>query len=362
MAESTDFIRTADSALAVAARDPFAGIPTEPFVPRWPFNGGHKQTLASHFLRRSFDLALAAPGLTQETREVETEPGTRLKIICHWQPSAAAAKASQVTLLILHGLEGSGESGYMMGTAAKALAAGMNVVRMNQRNCGGMDYASPTLYHSGLSSDVKAVAHHLIERDGVQRLVLSGFSMGGNLVLKTTGEWGAEHPPQVKGTVAISPALDLAASADALHELQNRAYEWHFVRSLHVRFRRKAALFPGQGYDVSRLQGANSVRTFDNQITAPYGGFGNADNYYAKAAAANVVGQITLPTLVIHAADDPFIIITPQSRAQLEANPNIHYVETCTGGHCAFLAPPNQASAYDGRWAERQIVAFAQHF
>lgn len=325
----------------------FDGIPTEPFEPRWGFDGGHKQTLISHFLRRRFDLP--AP----ETREVETEPGTRIKLVCHWLPDAPA----RTTLLVLHGLEGSSDSGYVQGTTAKALAAGMNVIRMNQRNCGGMDHASPTLYHSGLSSDVKAIARHLIERDRVERLVLSGFSMGGNLVLKTTGEWGAEHPQQVKGTVAISPALDLAASADALHEPRNRAYEWYFVRNLHARYRRKVRLFPQ--YDLARLRGANSVRQFDHQITAPYAGFGTAANYYATAAAANVVGNIALPTLVIHAADDPFIIITPQSRAQLEANPSIHYVETRTGGHCAFLAPPQ---GYDGRWAERQIVAFASRF
>ncbi len=328
----------------------FDGIPTEPFHPRRWCDGGHQQTLASHFLRRQFQLPAS------EIREVETEPGTRLKLLCHWQPDAP----SRTTLLVLHGLEGSADSGYVMGTATKALAAGMNVVRMNQRNCGGMDHASPTLYHSGLSADVKAVARHLIERDGVKRLVLSGFSMGGNLVLKTVGELGMNAPQELKAAVAISPALDLAASADALHELQNRAYEWYFVRSLRARYRRKVKLFPQ--YDLARLRGSNSVRQFDDKITAPYSGFGNADNYYATAAAANVVGEIAIPTLVIHAADDPFIIITAKSRALLEANPHIHYVEPRSGGHCAFLAPADDGTGYDGRWAERQIVEFARRF
>src|SRR5207237_6614054 len=103
---------------------------------------------------------------------------------------------------------------------------------MNQRNCGGMDHCAPTLYNSNRSPDVAAVARHIIERDAVSRLVLIGFSMGGNLVLKLAGEWGSDAPAELRAVAAVSPAADLAASADALHEPANRIYEYYFLMQL----------------------------------------------------------------------------------------------------------------------------------
>ena len=132
---------------------------------------------------------------------------------------------SRLTLIIVHGLEGSVDSQYVIGTGSKAWAAGMNVVRMNMRNCGNTEKLTPTLYHSGLSADVGAVAEELIREDGLERIALVGFSMGGNLVLKLAGGWGDQAPPQVKAVATVSPAMDLAASADALHSWRNRLYE-----------------------------------------------------------------------------------------------------------------------------------------
>src|SRR5208282_3267609 len=148
--------------------------------------------------------------------------------------------------IVVHGLEGSSDSPYMVGMAAKGTAIGMNVVRFNQRNCGGTDALSPTLYHSGRSPDIARVAQHLIEHDRISRLALTGFSMGGNLVLKLAGEWGSQGPPQFRAVAAVCPAVDLAASADALHLPGNRLYEYYFVIRLRQRLREKARLFSGQ--------------------------------------------------------------------------------------------------------------------
>jgi len=256
-------------------------------------------------------------------------------------------------VIAVHGLEGSSDSQYLRGIAAKALAAGMNAVRMNQRNCGGTDSLAPTLYHSGLSGDVGAVAEALIRSEGLRRIALVGYSMGGNLVLKLAGEWRDTHP-ELAVVAAVCPALDLAASADALNEPANRLYEMHFVRRLKKRLALKAKLFPNR-FTVAAGNGASSVRAFDNQVTAPFSGFRDADDYYARAAAANVVGGISVPTLILHSADDPFIRIQPETVSKIAANRNIRFVETAHGGHCAFLAAPN---GYDGYWAERQIVDF----
>jgi len=316
----------------------------EPFLPRRPFIGGHAQTIVGNFMHRRN--ALPPP----EERLFEVEPGMRVLCHCHWQPE----RASAVTLIIVHGLEGSSESGYVIGTGNKAWLAGMNVIRMNMRNCGGTEALGPTLYNSSMSADVGVVTRTLLAEEKLQAIALAGFSMGGNLVLKLLGEWGSDAPPQVQAGAGVSPAMDLAASADALHDPANRIYEWRFLRGLRKRVRRKAELYPDL-YDLRYLRGLRSLREFDDQITARYCGFDGAQDYYTRAASANVLERITVPTLVLHAQDDPFIRVLPETREKLLNNPHITYVETAHGGHCAFLAQPN---GYDGRWAERQAIAF----
>jgi uncharacterized protein len=289
-----------------------------------------------------------------EERLVEVATGINVRCWCHWQHDRTRA----MTLVVVHGLEGSSESQYMMGVARNGLAAGMNVVLMNQRNCGGMDHCAPTLYNSSLSGDVAAVAKSVIENDGVSRFALVGFSMGGNLVLKCAGEWGRGGPPQFKAVAAVCPAMDLAASADALHAPSNRIYEWYFLLQLFRRIRTKAKYFPND-FDLTRLRGVTSLRLFDDRVTAPYCGFAGADDYYSRAAAANVVDRIAVAGLIIHAANDPFIRVRPETLRKIAANPNLTYVETADGGHCAFVGEPD-GNGYDGRWAEREVVEFVR--
>ena len=263
-----------------------------------------------------------------------------------------------MTVIVVHGLEGSSDSRYMLGIAAKGLALGMNVVRMNQRNCGGTEAQAPTLYHSGRSQDVAAVVQNLIEQDQVSRLVLVGFSMGGNLVLKLAGEWSDAGPSQFVAVAAVCPAVDLAASADALHLRGNRLYELYFLWKLNRRLRTKARLFPG-AFDTSRLRGVASLRDFDDRITAYYCGFTDADDYYDRAAAAHVVDRIAVPAFILHAANDPFIRILPETRRKFVDNPNISFLETTDGGHCSFLSAAN---GDDGHWAEIQVLEFLRRF
>lgn len=306
------------------------------------------QTIASFLLPRK--IHLPAP----EERLVEVAPGVKVRCRAYWQPDQTLQ--TTLTLIVVHGLEGSHESQYMQGIARNGLAAGMNVVLMNQRNCGGMDACAPTLYNSSLSGDVAAVARSVIQMDGVSRFALIGFSMGGNLVLKLAGEWGSDGPPEFRAVAAICPAMDLAASADALHEPGNRLYEWYFLWQLFRRFRAKAKLFP-QDFDPARLRGVTSLRMFDDRVTAYYCGFSGAEDYYERAAASRVVGRIAVPALIVHASNDPFIRVTRATRAQISANPNITYIETNDGGHCAFIGE-RDGHGDDGRWAEREVVEF----
>ncbi len=314
------------------------------FVPRRWLCGGHRQTLAGALLPRHN--ALPAP----QKRLLEVEAGTGVLTFCNWQPEPRCA----LTLVIVHGLEGSSESQYVIGTANKAWAAGMNVVRMNVRSCGASARFASTLYHSGLSQDVGTVVRELISGDKLPRIALAGFSMGGNMVLKLAGELGMDAPPELRAVAAVCPGIDLAVAADALHLWRNRLYEWNFVYNLRRSFRRKAGLYPNR-YHVGCLRGVHSLRAFDDVVTAPHWGFSGADDYYTRASAAPVLQRIAVPTLVIHALDDPFVRTTVETRARLAANPNVRLVETAHGGHCGFLAKPQ---GYDGRWAERRIIEF----
>ncbi|HZD33146.1 MAG TPA: alpha/beta fold hydrolase [Candidatus Angelobacter sp.] len=318
----------------------------EPFAPRRLFIGAHAQTLAGNFLPRGDELP------TPEERLIRVDPEMQVLCHCHWQPERTAA----TTIIIVHGLEGSTESQYVIGTGNKAWSAGMNVVRMNMRNCGGTENLGPSLYNSSMSADVGTIAMTLVRDENLQRIVLAGFSMGGNLVLKMLGEWGADAPAEIVAGVGVSPAMDLAASADALHERANLIYEWKFMRGLKRRIERKAKLYPDR-YDTRYLRGLRSLREFDDQITARYCGFSDAHDYYARAASSQFLDRIAVPTLILHSDDDPFIRILPETRRKIAENPHITYLETVHGGHCAFLA---EANGYDGRWAERQAIAFAQ--
>lgn len=327
-----------------------------PFHPRPWLSNAHLQTIAGNFLRRRDDL----PPCTSEL--VEVAPATAQLISsqvlchCHWQP--APFRADRLTVIVLHGLEGSSSSQYVTGNACKMWRAGFNVVRMNMRNCGGTEVLSPTLYHSGLSGDVGAVLRTLGARFDLHRFALCGYSMGGNLVLKLAGELRASDP-RLLAVATVSPALDLGASAHALHYPSNRIYERRFIRGLSKRFRQKASLFP-MVYDPSRADHLHSLIEFDDRITAHYAGFVSAADYYYRAAAARVLEGIAVPTLILHALDDPFVRVTDESRAEIHRNPNICLVETEHGGHCAFLAKSIPSANDDGYWAETTLLRFLQ--
>ena len=316
-----------------------------PFEPRLGLANGHLQTIVGNFLPRpAFRLSSEA-----ETVEVDQADGSRVLCHCHWQPEPAR----RLTLVLVHGLEGSSVSRYIMGIAARAWDAGCNVIRMNMRNCGGSEALTPTLYHSGLSDDVGAVVQHYAERFGLERVALVGYSMGGNMVLKLAGEWGSRPP--LLAVAAVCPAIDLAPGADALHEPLNRGYEWRFLLGLKARYTRKAKLFPRIYAPPREIGPIDSIRQFDNKIVARYWDFSDADDYYYRAASARVVDRIATPTLILFAKDDPFIRLLPETRAKLLSNPYVTFVETSHGGHCAYLS---RDRGNDIHWAEAAVIRY----
>jgi predicted alpha/beta-fold hydrolase len=288
-----------------------------------------------------------------EPRLIQVTPDTQVLAHCYWQPD----RTSRPAIVALHGLEGSSSAHYMLGIAEKGLAAGFNVILLNQRNCGGTERLGPGLYHSGLVDDAVLLVQQLAERDGILRVVVAGYSLGGNLALRLAGAHSRAALPSLKGVCAVSPVLDLEACVQALERRSNVVYQWNFVRNLKSRMRRKDLHFPGR-FDLSKLDAIGSIRAFDAAYTAPYFGYSSAEDYYHRAAALRVVDRIEVPALVVTAKDDPFVPHASFSDPGLLHNPNICLVMTQHGGHCGFLAASN-GSGDDGYWAERTIVDFA---
>ena len=288
-----------------------------------------------------------------ETRYFDVASDARVLAHCHWQ----AARRERPLLVALHGLEGSSHAHYMRGLADKAFAAGFSVVRLNQRNCGGTEALSAGLYHSGLTHDADVVIRELAARDGIARVIVAGYSLGGNLALKLAGDYGGQAPPELRGVCAVSPVLELSACVRSLERRPNVIYQWNFVRGLKARMRRKNACFP-ERFPLDRLPQIRTVREFDEVYTAPHFGYRDAEDYYHRASAMRVIDRIRVPALIVTAEDDPFVPVATFRHPSLTGNPHIQLLVTTHGGHCGFVETPSNGS--DGYWAERTIVEFAR--
>ena len=321
------------------------------YIPRRGLGNGHLMTIVGNFYPR----ANLLPAPDERIITVDDALNARVLCHCHWQPERQKA----LTVIIVHGLEGSSQSRYVIGTGSKCWQRGMNVVRMNMRTCGGTEHLSPTLYHNGMWRDIQRVMQSLAQSESLERFAIVGYSMGGNMVLKLAGELGTNVPAELLAVAGISPATDLAISAAALHEPGNIIYEMKFLLGLGERFRRKAKLHP-ELYDIKLARGNGSIVEFDERITAHYGGFANAQDYYEKCSSSAVLERISMPTLVIHSLDDPFIIMSQETRTKLQQNPNITFIEQTHGGHCAFLA--DRSHGAEGCWAETTIAQYFGQF
>ena len=288
-----------------------------------------------------------------ELRHFDVQADTKVLAHCYWQPERHAHPA----LLALHGLEGSSQAHYMRGLAEKGLKAGFSVVLLNQRNCGGTEQLSPGLYHSGLTSDVDHLVRELAGVDGISRLVVAGYSLGGNLALKLAGEYGNESPAALRGVCAVSPILEIAACTRALERRTNVLYQWNFVRALRNRMLRKERCHPGR-FALDGLDAVRTVRQFDEMFTAPHFGFRDAEDYYVRASAMRVIDRVSVPALIIAAEDDPFVPIEPFLDPAVEGNRNIRLVVTRRGGHCGFIS--NGSGNEDIYWAENRIIEFSR--
>lgn len=259
-----------------------------------------------------------------------------------WRPG------QQVAVLI-HGLGGSHQSGYLRRMAARLWEQGIRAIRLDLRGAGHGAALARRTYNAGCSADVRAVVEALHAQAPTSALVLVGFSLGGNVVLKLAGEAAADPLPGLERVAAVAPPIDLERCARLIMLPRNRLYERFFVQALLAQLREQQRLCPN--WEPVSLPRRLSLWEFDDRYTAPRGGYASAADYYRRASSLPLVPRIRVPTLLLTARDDPFIAV--ESFESLPAHPAIRVEIAPHGGHLGFLG-------WDGsggiRWAERRLV------
>ena len=262
-------------------------------------------------------------------------------------------------IILLHGLEGSGDAGYIASFAQESLTRGFGVHRLNMRTCGGTESLCETMYHSGLTGDTRHVLETIARRfPGPQFLV--GFSLGGNVALKLAGELGETQ--LLTGVIAISTPIDLAKSVRAIDKPSNILYARRFLDRLRSRIRRKSTLSPDV-YSEEGLDAVHNIWEFDDRFTAPLFGFGTAANYYATQSAMHFLDAIRVQTLVIAAKDDPLVPFESYQHAAFRTNGALTLLATEHGGHLGFLSRSRPRFWLDGislDWIEAQLASAKQ--
>jgi uncharacterized protein len=276
----------------------------------------------------------------------------RIATDCSWQRN----QRKHTTILIIHGLTGSSKAGYVRSIASKAFIQGFNVIRINLRNAGGTESLSKKLYHAGQSYDVNSIVRELIRKDKLKKIIITGFSLSGNICLKLAGEWSKKFPKQVKSIAVISPLIDLHASEPYLNSKENRFYRKRLFKTLRTMIANKSKYFPE--YSAKPMNKMTSFREFDDYYHSKYSEFKSANDYYTSQSAKRLLSKIRLPTLIIHSKDDTIVPIKPLKTSSAMTNPKIITLITKHGGHCGFLGKSCCPGDIDARWAENRVLEF----
>jgi len=261
-------------------------------------------------------------------------------------------------LVVLHGLTGCAQSDNVMATAAKGHARGFDVVRVDLRNSQADDTPSLGIGHAGRSEDLRATIRHVGKEAPGAAVAVIGFSLGGNITLKAAGEYGEDTPEALRAVATISVPIDLDDACTAIDDMrENWVYRTYFLKRLGRRYQRARSDRPDlfHAIDVDSIRG---IRDWDNAVVAPLGGFVDADDYYARNSSLKVIERIRVPSLLVHAQDDPFIPFGPYDTPAVRENPWIRVLSPHQGGHVGFFATPEIDGEPDRYWAENRALAF----
>ena len=313
-----------------------------PFRPRRLLGSAHAQTLAAALF--------PGPRIAYSAEQHRVPLADGDEIVLHddcpadWQPSDPVA-------LLMHGLAGCHQSGYMRRIAAKLCDRGVRAFRMDHRGCGAGAGLARLPYNAGASDDVATVIAFIERLAPHARLSLVGFSLSANILLKLLGERGTDVPSTIESAIAVCPPIDLQISCENMTKWSNRLYDRHFVRLLmrQVRYKQRT-----RG-DVPRIQFHGRVRRlvdFDDQYTAPLAGYSGAEEYYSRSSANQFLPTISIPTTILASRDDPMIPIHTIENATL--SPTTRLITTEHGGHLGFLG--QSSTDADHYWMDWRVV------
>ncbi len=309
------------------------------YDPPLPFKSGHFQTIYPALFR-------SVNGVAYERERIEMVDGDFLDL--DWVKTGARRVA-----VLSHGLEGRTGRGYMRGMAQTLARHGWDVLAWNFRGCSGEVNRLLCSYHSGVSDDLDVVVQHALDAGGYAAAALVGFSLGGNITLKYLGERGAGLDPRIRAAVTFSVPCDLDAGVVHIDRAANWIYRERFLRDLREKVRQKHRRFPDD-LDVAGLDGIATLRDFDDRYTAPVHGFKDAADYYARCSCLPLIPHISIPALLVSAADDPFLPAPCYPTEAARDHPHFYLEVPRYGGHVGFVA-------FDGEgayWSEQRAAAF----
>ena len=316
------------------------------YKPPLLLSSGHLQTLFGALIRR-------VPFSYDRRERIDTPDDDFLDL--DWADAErrdAAARPSPKVAILTHGMEGSSDGPYVRGMARALTRRGWDVCAWNLRGCSGEPNRKPETYHSGKTEDIACVTHHVLEC-GYDRVVLVGFSLGGNLTLKYLGERRRSVDDRIRGAVTFSVPVDLEASARRLGRPTNLHYRYYFLRSLKQKIRQKAEQLPAK-IQTDALDDIQTIRDFDDAYTAPLNGFRGAGEYYTSASSKSVLPDIGVPTLLVNAVDDPFLADSCYPEDAARDHPHLTLEMPNSGGHVGFVS----FSHGDEYWSERRATSF----
>jgi len=322
-----------------------------PFLNESPYKapvwlpGCHAQTVFPSLFRRLPDIAMK--------RHRFTTPDQDILNLDFYLPGESR---SDTVAILSHGLEGDSRRAYMMGMALALAGLGWDCICRNFRCCGGEINQGPLMYHSGDTNDLHSVVEFAI-RQGYGRVVLVGFSMGGNQVLKYLGEFPHRVPKEVRAAAVFSVPCDLTGAARELDRPKNRIYMRYFMKSLREKVRLKHRRYP-EYYPLAGLERITTFAEFDNRYTAPVHGFASAKDYWRRASSLPFLGKIRIPTLMVNARNDSFLSGACFPVKLADQSANFHLETPAGGGHVGFTSPCGE-KIY---WSESRAAAFlSQH-
>ncbi len=263
---------------------------------------------------------------------------------------------SETLLIALHGLEGSSNSPYIKAISKHFDLQGIDICAVNFRGCSGEDNKFLYAYHSGKTEDLHEVIQYINAKHDYKNILIVGYSLGGNVTLKYLGEQKFDIPMNVKSAIAISVPCDLASSSTVLAQKHNKLYMKQFLRTLKKKILLKSQKFPDSFIDIERIKAAKNFKDYDDAYTAPAHGFKDVEDYWAKNSSKQFLNTISIPTLILSAADDTFLSNECYPTKIVEENQHILLEVPKYGGHVGFNS---KVIGKNGFWLEKRVLDFS---